>query len=440
MSGLPVAVYLCVATIVIALVYSYQKNGTRERFYPYPSGPNTQNNKLTDHNILLYKGLSDVSNDLRREAERTHAIDNALTSTATSNRTRLRDNIMNGPKMRADSPTNVDAYITHGRIHVDNIRNLSRVDPALLNSYNITSDAIINDAQYGNATLMKYISDAVSRRLAGEKVELRDVDRQRVMIAVYNAYVRYMERVPNGYRSDLSSVMTNPNSYAVDQSLLEQLVKKEIQNQYKNPNLQREYRFQVGDYMFFPYIIERTAKTQDICFANQATAAVVVGGKICSIDYVNQTVKLAYSFIMNPNYNPQCVGYPNPTGPAIDYVNEIYPYWVPQCRKNPSTGLCFESTKCNLATSYVSRRFPTLACDAHNTDLNSPSSDNCVRTYIGGLDSGDASGNGRRFQCGVSPTAYKLPESVPFGMLRETVEDCLTMVSINTKRKDTQLV
>jgi len=410
--------YVPLLILLITLVISYVYR--REHFEDV-------NDALVSHNLLLYKGMNDVSNSLRSELDRTRMIDTDITKVTRDNTNRL-NSVMNSEKMRVG----VDTNIAKGRDHVDTIFSETSVNPMALNNFYITPERLREDSLYGENAIRTAIIQMVNTRLANMNMNASLADRQRLYAIVYDRYVKQMDSSSTNVNSHLYRMATSGSDLVKNPSALENIIGGAIREKYGDDKKADAtlYRFRVGDFVFFRHKVDLTNLTMHICADDDKTNDLIVGGSICRIDNVNRTVKLAYSFVMNPNYNPKCMGTATSSGKAVDYKN-VFPHWYAQC----STGACAGKAVCGTS-DYIVKTFPNLACDASHTVLNSSDLDNWVRVYIGGLNSGSA---GRSYQCGVSPTAYNLPADVAFDRLCMTVEECLRNIQ-TIPREDTQRV
>lgn len=356
---------------------------------------------------LLFKGLHEVSHGLKTELDRTKVIDDALTATSTSNRTRLRNEIMDGPKMRANSTTNVDAYIAQGRIHVNDTVLMAAISPEMWETYNITPAKILEDFHFGERALRWYIGYKIRTHLSriGDNSLLRDEDRAKITTVITNLFYRQLGAQGT---TTLQSVLSNPNSYVTATNNLNTLIQTEL-----NRSLRRNLNFStststdytVGDFVFFRHTIltGTGTKSGDVCADDGNTNNLIVGGKIASINATDGTAVIRYSFIMNPNYNARCANY------GYDYDVKP-PRWYVQCNGDDC---------CTVDNNYK------IACDRiQMSEAEAGNPNNWFRTYIGGH--GALSNGYVAIQGGVSPKGYNLPEIVPLTSLYSTIAECKT--------------
>lgn len=187
-----------------------------------------------------------------------------------------------------------------------------------------------------------------------------------------------------------------------------------------NPALQRleklanDVNVNLGDFVYFRHKLSKAIPF--LCADNQTQFEIIVGGKVCDINYVNNTVRISYLFVMNPNDNTRCDGTmtsaPNNIT-RIDYSAgpEGFPKWYIPRKMGDD---CGPNAPANIAC------FPAQ-WDASN--------DSWVSQWIGGVDR-----PGNKMQCGVSPKEYDLPVNVPFGILSKNlnrlVQECKNDLSL----------
>ena len=171
---------------------------------------------------------------------------------------------------------------------------------------------------------------------------------------------------------------------------------KKLEEVSKNMNIE------LGDFVYFKHRL--TKPVQFLCADNESQYDIIVGGKICSINYVNSTVRLSYLYVMNPNDNSRCNGSltsaPNQIT-KVDYSAgpEGLPKWYIPINLNALD--CGVNAPANLA------------CYPSQWDA---ASDKWVQEWIGGMDRAS-----NKMLCGVSPTGYQLPQDVPFGVLSKNL-------------------
>jgi len=361
---------------------------------------------------LLFKGLNEVSHGLKTELERTKVIDDDLTATSTSNRTRLRKEIIDGPKIGAGSPTtNVDAYIAKGRIHVDETVLMAAISPEMWDTYKITPAKILEDFHFGERALRWYIGYKIRTHLSriGDNSLLHDEDRAKIITVITNLFYR---QVGASGTPALQSVLSNPNSYVTAVNNLNSLIQTELyRSLFKNLNFSgfTSTDYTVGDFVFFRHTI-LTGPTYltgtmsgDVCADDENTSNLIVGGKIQSIDTTLNTAVIRYSFIMNPNYNARCANY------GYNYDVEP-PSFYAQCNGDDC---------CTVDNKYK------IACDRiQMSEAEAGNPNNWFRTYIGGH--GALSNGYVAIRGGVSPKGYRLPTSVSLYSLYRTIEECKT--------------
>jgi len=357
-------------------------------------------------------------------------IDTDISKVTVENTNRL-NSVMNSDKMRVG----VDTNIAKGRDHVDTIFSETGVSPLAYNNFYITPDRLTGDSLYGENAIRTAVMQMVNTRLTNMNMNPSMADRQRLYAIVFDRYVKQMDSSSTNVNSHLYNMATSGSDLVKNPTALENIIGGVIREKYSDERKSDAtlYKFKVGDFVFFRHKVELTSRTIHVCADDNKTNDLIVGGSICRINNVNRTVKLSYSFVMNPHYNAKCDGSATSSGKATDYKN-VFPHWYPQCR----TGVCTGDAVCGTS-DYIMKNYPNLACNASHTVLNSPDSDNWVRVYIGGLNTGDAGGVGRSYQCGVSPTAYNLPSDVAFDRLCMTVEECLRNIQ-PIPREDTQMV
>jgi len=203
--------------------------------------------------------------------------------------------------------------------------------------------------------------------------------------------------IVNVLRSIIQKVDINKNiPILVNNAISGDSTLKKLEEVSKNMNIE------LGDFVYFKHKLNK--QVQFLCADNESQYDIIVGGKICSINYVNSTVRISYLYVMNPNDNSRCNG--SLTSPP-----------------NQITKVDYSAAPDGLPKWYIPRNLNSLDCGA-----NAPSnlacypsqwdaaSDKWVQEWIGGMDRAS-----NKMLCGVSPTGYQLPENVPFGVLSKNL-------------------
>jgi len=409
---------LSIVFVVVAVIVALWYYRRKEHF------DDGSEDSLQSHSQLLFKSMNDISRGLRVELDRTKDIDDRLIETSDTSNRNLKT-IMTGTKIGENSRDNIDANIARGRGHVDDTLTLTEVAKSAWDTYNVNPQQILNDYQFGNKMLRTHIENAVNEFLGRRRISLDDSERSKLYAIVYNAYIKFMDR--KGVNEDISRLYADTSIYVKDSGLLESLMTDTVQNivneQNKRVSLSAKNppptatpppTFKIGEFVFFKHVVTVSARSGDVCADDGKTNTMVVGGKICSVDNVRKTVKIKYSFIMNPNYNQRCTRYESASG-RIDYSKvDTYPVWYMQC--NEKDGDCCDAP--NVPKKYK------FSCDrAKMSEAVANMPNNFIKTYIGGH---SPSVNGYvEYSCGVSPTGYNFPSDVSMRRLFRTIEDCL---------------
>jgi hypothetical protein len=203
------------------------------------------------------------------------------------------------------------------------------------------------------------------------------------------------------------------NQY-IESKQLDKIISQSIQNIMLDDPTFSEYmrnngkkNVKIGDFVYFKHKIDTDAP--DICADNESQREIIVGGKVCGINPINNSVKVSYSYVMNPNYNKRCASIG-----AANYDRGVagLPKWYAGAGSDVSK-VCGPGPEKNMACK------PSQWSRDGNTD-------NWVRKYIGGFDISKD-----EMSCGIGPSYYNLPQTVPIMALSKSLDDVVSSCAAN---------
>jgi hypothetical protein len=159
----------------------------------------------------------------------------------------------------------------------------------------------------------------------------------------------------------------------------------------------RNLKVELGDFVYFRHKLNKAH--QFVCADEATQYEIIVGGKVCSVNNANRTVRISYNFVMNPNRNLRCEGKDNIPFGKINYDSgpDGLPKWYPTS----------QTADCGFGA-------PTdLACEPKQWESKN---DDWIKNWVGGFDRAN-----NKMSCGVSPTGYQLPVDVPIDVLSKNL-------------------
>jgi hypothetical protein len=357
---------------------------------------------IDKQNNQLYNVLDRTATNLDNELGRSINIDNKLSSIANNYNNKL-NNLMAGPivsgtKNNLATASQLLANAVAGGQFNENINKI----------YNFNEADMVNTVR---SAIELYLSSVLNKALKNANINFDEyvsksitIDIQnQIATPIFNMFLKNFNK--NSYKDIVSILKKITESMNVSENI-QIILNNAITNDTglsKLINLANKSEVKLGDFVYFRYKLEKPITI--LCADNTNQLDIIVGGKVCSINNVNKTVRISYNYVMNPNLNQRCSGQSNiPTGTTVNYNNgpDGLPKWYPQ-----SAGAdCGLNAPVNLACK--PSMWPT-------------SNDSWVQTWIGGIDRVSD-----KMACGVSPTGYNLPVDVSLSILEKNLEKLIT--------------
>ena len=357
---------------------------------------------IDNQNKQLYNALDRTATDLDNELGRSINIDNKLSSIADNYNNKLNSlmagPIVSGTKNNLASASQLLANAVAGgnfNQNINKIYNFNQADmeDTVRSAIELYLSTVLNKALI-NANIN--FDESVSKSIT---VDIQN----KIATPIFNMFLKKFNQ--NSYKDIVTILKTIIDSMNVSENI-QIILNNSITNDNqlsKLINLADKLEVNLGDFVYFRYKLEQPVTI--LCADNTNQLDIIVGGKVCSINNVNKTVRISYNYVMNPNLNQRCSGQSNiPTGTTVNYNNgpEGLPKWYPQ-----SAG-----SDCGLDAPV------NLAC---KPSMWPTSNDQWVQTWIGGIDRASD-----KMACGVSPTGYKLPVDVSISILEKNLEKLIT--------------
>ncbi len=357
---------------------------------------------IDNQNKQLYNALDRTANNLDNELDRSIIINNKLSSIANNYNNKLnslmegqtvigtRNNLATASQLLANA-------VAGGNFNQDinKIYNFNKVDmeSTVRSAIELYLSSVLNKA-LKNANIN--FDESVSKSIT---VDIQN----KIATPIFNMFLKKFNE--NSYKdivSILKKIIESMNVSENIQIILNNAITKD-NSLSKLISLANKSEVNLGDFVYFRHKLEQPVAV--LCADNTNQLDIIVGGKVCSINNVNKTVRISYNYVMNPNLNQRCSGQSNiPTGTTVNYNTgpEGLPKWYPQ-----SAG-----ADCGLDAPV------NLAC---KPSMWPTSNDSWVQTWIGGIDRASD-----KMACGVSPTGYKLPVDVSISILEKNLEKLIT--------------
>jgi hypothetical protein len=353
-------------------------------------------------NQQLYNALDKTATNLDKEINRSLTIDNKLSTIANDYNSKL-NTLMLGPIVSGiKSNLSTAAALLSSAIENNKINvNIEKI-------YNFNQSDMEKTVRLA---IELYISDVINKLIKNANINFEEsVARaitgnitNNITIPVLNQFLKkFNENSNKDILNTLRLVIQRMNVRENIQVILNNSINNDpqVSNLMKLAN---KIQINIGDFVYFKHKLETPINT--LCADNNSQLDIIVGGKVCSVNNVNKTVRISYNYVMNPNKNERCNGNPNtPAGTIINYDNapDGLPKWYPQ-----ATG-----ADCGLNAP------ANIACAPNQWPSNT---DEWIKNWIGGFDRST-----NQMSCGVSPLGYKLPVDVPIVILTKNLQLLLT--------------
>jgi len=349
-------------------------------------------------NEQLYNALDRTAVKLDNEINRSINIDNRLSTIANDYNNRL-NNLMSGPIVNGIKTNIFNAAILLARA-IEN------------NKINVNIDQIYNFNQNDMERTIRlaielHIQNVFNSLIQNANINFNDSIRRAITVNIQNRinlsiFNQFMRKFNESSNRDIINILRNVIQGMNIRQNLPNLINNSINNDPQISNFMKianKLEVNIGDFVYFKHKLD--SPIQALCADNNSQFDIIVGGRVCSINNVNKTVRISYNYVMNPNRNNRCNNNPNtPDGTRVNYDNapDGLPKWYPQ-----SAG-----ANCGINA-------PTnIACRPSQWPANL---DNWVRTWIG-----DFNRSTNQMSCGVSPQGYRLPVDVPISILSKNLE------------------
>jgi len=420
-TGLEKYIYLISSLIIIGLIiyfFYYRENSTelKENYVNRYSGVNKCGEadagpmdrpriqpscfyyNIDKENEKLYSIMDNVAKKLDGELSRAQNINTKLSGFAIQNTNKI-NSLLNGPIV-----SGIENNLGTGLDLLDSNSTNSFYNPENVNIYNFDKAGVEKEIR---AAIERYLMGVLDRIMKqnninfSEEVSKQLTSQMKSQIAnpIYSMFV-------DKFNKDSEKDITNIMRSVVKDTDVVKAVELLIDNaSLSNPSfkqyLSQPKNIQVGDFVYFKHKLGQSISELCADADKPETMTVIVGGRVCSMDVVNNTVKLSYNFIMNPNKNERCQGMSSTRPSTINYDlgPEGMPKWFPLTDENVNCG----------ANAPLG-----LACAPAQWE---ESEDNWVRKYIGGFNRVD-----NKMDCGVSPEGIDLPEEVPVASIHTNLE------------------
>ena len=361
---------------------------------------------IDTQNEQLYGALNQTALQLDGEIVRSLNIDHRLSTIANEYNTKL-NTLMQGPIVSGikqnlnEAAALLASAIENNTINVD-IELIYKFNPQEMEQLIQTAIELYIQNILNN--LIRNANINFETAVAGA---IRNHIRNNVTVPVINQFLRQFNE--NSYNNILTMLRTVIQQMNVRQNI-QGIFNNSVRNNPQISNFVRvanENQINIGDFVYFRHRIPGTIN--EICVDNNAQSEIIVGGRVCNVNNVNQTVRISYNYVMNPNRNQRCNGSTITISPSQSQIGPISPInydnapdglpkWYPQ---TPSSN-CGANAPRNLACRPSQWR---------------ASDDNWVRTWIGQFDRASD-----QMLCAQGPPRYGLPIDVPMSILSRNVE------------------
>jgi hypothetical protein len=351
---------------------------------------------IDKQNQELYGVMSNTATKLDKEIDRSLNLNKRYTDVANENDQKLKTfmsgQIVKGTKDNLSMASQVLAKALTDNKFEPNISQLyvfneSEIEKTVQTAIELYLNNVVNKAlRDANINFDQYVLNSFTNELTNK-----------IATPIYNMF---LTKFNQNSSKDIVEILRNIISKMDVAKNVKMLIENGINNDEQlklASDSARNLKVELGDFVYFRHKLNNAH--QFICADDSTQYDIIVGGKVCSVNNANKTVRISYNFVMNPNRNLRCEGKDNIPFGKINYDSgpDGLPKWYPTSK----------TADCGFGV-------PTdLACEPKQW---SPKDDDWVKNWIGGFDR-----KNNKMSCGVSPTGYQLPIDVPIAVLSKNL-------------------
>ena len=355
---------------------------------------------IDKQNKELYGVMSNTATKLDEEIERSLNLNKRYSDVANTNNQKLKifmkgpivkgtkDNLSVASKVLAKAISDNKLDVTISELYVFNEAETEKMVQTAIELYltNVVNKAL-KDA---NINFNQYVQNSLTTEL-----------KNNIAIPIYSMFLtKFNQSSSKDIVEILRNIILKMDVVGNVKMLIENGINKDAQLKFALDS-SRMLKVELGDFVYFRHKLNKAH--QFLCADNATQYDIIVGGKVCSINNVNRTVRISYNFVMNTNRNLRCEGKDNMPFGKINYDSgpDGLPKWYPTSK----TADCGFGAPANLA------------CEPKQW---ASKDDDWIKNWVGGFDRAN-----NKMSCGVSPTGYQLPVDVSIAALSKNLNRLL---------------